>query len=282
MSSRATIGADPEMFVMDRATASIIPICGRIGGTKLAPKRMRPDWPETYSLQEDNVMLEFNVPPSTSVLEFQSSMKHATDHIAGLLQSKGLVAYTNLTECLFDTATLAKFPQAMEFGCSPDFSAYDHGAPNKMVDKKALVQKDKEWRFCGGHVHVGYEAKIPPFAVAGLLDIALGLPSIGEDNQKERRKYYGTAGRYRPTKYGIEYRVLSNYWIWSNSMTDRIARRVFTLTAHLQGSTGILQSYYTKMPWADIRTAIDTNNVDLARQLTSFIKDEVGFKLDNL
>ena len=45
------------------------------------------------------------------------------------------------------------------------------------------------------------------------LDYFLGIPSILLDKDKKRRPSYGNAGSFRPKPYGLEYRVLSNFWI---------------------------------------------------------------------
>jgi hypothetical protein len=273
--SGMSIGADPEMFVTDGAT--VIPVCGRIGGTKDQPLRMRPEWNEGYAVQEDNVMLEFNIPACYSAPSFQSAITHGVEGSRRILRSNGMDAVIGVAEHLFPSKILEQHPKSKEFGCSPDFNAYSNGAPNSRVSPNELEESGGAWRFAGGHVHVGYSAKIPPFAMACLMDLAVGLPSIGEDPQERRRKFYGTAGRYRPTSYGIEYRTLSNYWIWSGTTAARISYRVFALQPHIDGSLGILQSFYTKIPWLDVKTTIDSNDSLMARQLISYVRDELKF-----
>ena len=50
------------------------------------------------------------------------------------------------------------------------------------------------------------------------MDITLGVPSVIRDvNGALRRKRYGNYGAYRPKSYGVEYRVLSNFWIFNKS-----------------------------------------------------------------
>ena len=51
--------------------------------------------------------------------------------------------------------------------------------------------------------------------VVRIMDITHGIPSVLLDSSEravERRKLYGKAGCHRPTEYGVEYRVLSNFW----------------------------------------------------------------------
>ncbi len=47
------------------------------------------------------------------------------------------------------------------------------------------------------------------------LDYFLGIPSLLLDKDEERRHLYGKAGAFRPKPYGVEYRVLSNFWLKS-------------------------------------------------------------------
>ena len=49
-----------------------------------------------------------------------------------------------------------------------------------------------------------------------MLDLFLGIPSVLIDKdmtQINRRQAFGTAGAYRSKSYGLEYRVLSSWWV---------------------------------------------------------------------
>lgn len=48
------------------------------------------------------------------------------------------------------------------------------------------------------------------------LDCMCSIPATVLDRSKgatERKKLYGRAGNFRPKKYGVEYRSLSNFWV---------------------------------------------------------------------
>lgn len=56
------------------------------------------------------------------------------------------------------------------------------------------------------------------------LDFYLGLPSLLFDNDNKRRQMYGQPGSYRPKPYGVEYRVLSNKWLESDTLKRWVFR----------------------------------------------------------
>lgn len=70
------------------------------------------------------------------------------------------------------------------------------------------------------HIHVGYEYPNVESSlyIVKYLDAILGCASILIDPDEERRKLYGKAGCFRLTKYGVEYRVLSGYFISSREV----------------------------------------------------------------
>lgn len=74
-------------------------------------------------------------------------------------------------------------------------------------------------RTAGGHIHIGCDqlkTEIEICAVARLLDLFVGIPSILFDHSEEskkRRRIYGQPGRFRVKPYGLEYRTLSNWWL---------------------------------------------------------------------
>ena len=67
------------------------------------------------------------------------------------------------------------------------------------------------------HIHIGYENPNIGFSTALVkyMDMFVGVPSVVYDHDTRRRKYYGNAGSFRLTSYGVEYRVLSGYWLQS-------------------------------------------------------------------
>jgi hypothetical protein len=59
-------------------------------------------------------------------------------------------------------------------------------------------------------------------AVVQALDLYLGLPSLLLDGDEDRRLLYGKAGAFRPKSYGVEYRVLSNFWVLNPELREYV------------------------------------------------------------
>lgn len=269
-----TLGADPEIFLRDKGSKKVVASCGLFGGTKKRPKPMQ-GLPKGYAFQEDNVMLEFNIPPATNSNTFDYSINDALDFIKSMLAD----THSNLEvapgcEYTFSADDL-KHPKAKEFGCAPDFNAYEVGEAYRRLGSEDLISGDlMEYRFAGGHIHLGYSAKIPPYIAAQFCDAFIGLRSVANDNQPTRRRFYGQAGRYRPTAYGIEYRTLSNYWIFNKKHRKEIA---YTASYAGQVFNNIhisrLQEWYSTIPWLQVQEAINSQNAELSSALRAYIME---------
>ena len=72
------IGADPEMFLYSEQYHKFVPVCGLIGGTK---KKPLPITDEGHAVQEDNVMVEYCIPPSVTLEEFLKHINFTKDYI---------------------------------------------------------------------------------------------------------------------------------------------------------------------------------------------------------
>lgn len=103
----------------------------------------------------------------------------------------------------------------VRLGCDPSYNVYGmHGKP--VEDGRQLG-----WRFAGGHVHFELPElwKVPPRvrSIVRSLDAILAVACVcfaqGVD-QQIRRKYYGLPGEFRLPGHGIEYRTLSNFWMY--------------------------------------------------------------------
>lgn len=200
-----TIGADPEFFLLKKQKP--FSAIGKIGGTKQKPKPLgtRPG----FAVQEDNVAVEFNVPPAQSAEEFADNIEYVLTNLKKKL--KGL-EFSTESSLIFDFEQLDN-PIAQMFGCEPDFNAWTKSINPRPEAQNMLL------RSAGGHVHIG--TKEDPIEVIRAMDLFVGVPSIVKDEHGQRRReLYGKPGAYRVKPFGCEYRVLSNFWIFSRELTE--------------------------------------------------------------
>lgn len=278
---RLTIGADPEFFLADVRTGTVTPAIGLIGGTKDKPipiaglEELR-----GYTMQEDNVMVEFNIPPCTEDYEFVDAINRSLSHLDKYIADKTngtLVRDTNASR-LFGLASL-EHPQAKTFGCSPDFDAYAMGAPAPAIDAASLHEGSGAWRFAGGHIHVGYvdwlPHKLPYYVVAHFLDFFVGASCAWDAMQGKRGELYGSAGRFRPTPYGIEYRSLSNLWLHDQNSLNRVASSVYRAMSFLRDrSERTLAEIYGNVPWHALREAMQARQYSDADYIRGRVSDQ--------
>ena len=200
-----TIGADPEMFIINEKTRAVVSAIGLIPGEKGNPWR-DPSWGPGFGIEIDNILVEYNIPPVDTKEDFIEVVNFMKDYIDRYLKrinpELGILCASSM---MVDKDQLDN-PIAQLFGCCPDFNCYT-GAPNPRPrgEKTNL-------RSAGFHVHYGYEHPSIDQSVEMVkyFDIFLGLMSLLFDTDRKRRSLYGKAGCYRLTSYGVEYRTLSS------------------------------------------------------------------------
>lgn len=201
--SLVRIGSDPETFLRD-AAGKYISSVGLIGGSKNEPMPIG----NGCSVQEDNVTVEFNTPPTNNVDEFVNAINYNLDWISKRASELGLSVVFN-PSAEFDKDQLTT-SGALTFGCDPDFNAWDFGAANPRPRSR-----NKALRSAGGHIHI--EApELDKLELTKAMDLFVGVPMLRFDNDARRRELYGKAGAFRPKSYGIEYRTASNAWLQSD------------------------------------------------------------------
>lgn len=121
-------------------------------------------------------------------------------------------------------------------------------------------------RSAGGHVHV--ETTKDQLAVIRAMDLFLGVPSVLMDNGEMRKKLYGKAGAFRGKSYGVEYRTLSNFWIFKNELI----RWVWNNTERALDSVDTLDVMAEK---DNILRAINDNDKEVAQMLVNKYNLEV-------
>lgn len=249
------LGADPEVFMQDAAEAFISAI-GIVDGTKQKPAQL--PLGDGFAVQQDNVAVEFNIPPADSKQQFINNIQRAMSFLSDEVAKHGCHFVNVSATDKFDQLALMH-PLALEFGCDPDFNAWQRGRanPRPRATNTAL-------RSCGGHVHVGYEfqGKQDMLRFVKYLDLLLGVPAKIMDHGKERMQLYGKMGAHRPKPYGVEYRVLSNFWIFDEKYTGWVWDATHDAINRFEANSIDIDSEEPQ-----ITEAINNNNMDAVHSL---------------
>ena len=215
-----TIGTDTELFLQRKVDNKFISAIPFIDGTKHHPKILKS---KTGNIQRDNVAVEFATNPAVAKSRkkkgnFVDIIKTTLSDVAEYIPKDcdlSMIASTDFNKSELEDE------EAKIFGCDPDFNAWTVSMNN------ADHPEDLTFRSCGGHIHVGFvkdsgndflldfKGKL---ATIKMMDCFHGVISVLLDRSESsarRKELYGKAGAHRPKDYGVEYRVLSNYWLKS-------------------------------------------------------------------
>lgn len=149
------------------------------------------------------------------------------------------------------------------FGCNPTENVHERRF-------KRVTGLREKFRAGGGHIHIGdlsYEEKKNLPTLVTLMDIIAGNTCVLIDRDEaniKRRENYGRAGEYRAKPYGVEYRVLSNFWLrhyvlWS--MASGLVRNAVGMYR-----AGLADELIKRFDLNKIRKAINENDKDLAME----------------
>jgi len=201
-------GMDPEAFLSRNGKI--------IGSEKVIPER---GIGFGYVVR-DGIQIELHPPQAKSRTLLATNLKSALTALKARLQEVGDV------EAVFNSVVTVEkeeldslSPKSREWLCQPSKNIYGH----KPEKRDAATYP---FRAAGGHMHFGLKDPIfdPDEGIDERtrlvvpMDILVGIPAVLIDRdlgQIERRKCYGMAGEFRLPSYGLEYRVLSNFWLRS-------------------------------------------------------------------
>lgn len=258
------VGADPEIFVTRGNT--LVSAHGMVPGTKENPHKVNKG-----AIQVDGMALEFNIDPANSLEEFVDNV-NTVMHTLNTRIPDGC-NLTVIPTAEFGARYIQDQPEiAKELGCSSDFNAYtgkENPKPNAEVP----------FRTAAGHIHIGwgegFDTRDPEHMdlccqLTKVLDLYLGVPSVLVDQDTKRRSLYGAAGAFRPKTYGLEYRVLSNFWLKSEAKISWAYQQTAkALTAFLGGTrvSDVLEGTVTRI--------VNTSNVGQAKIISKTFSLEV-------
>lgn len=205
-------GCDPELFVSD-PNGRPVSAEGLLPGTKDNPYKV-----DFGAVQVDGMAAEFNTDPAHTFEEFNHNIVNVIRQLKGMLPTG--YKLLPVPSIVFDKEVWDLAPEnAKELGCSPDFNAWTGSVnpPPHDPDNPML-------RTASGHLHIGWTDEESTSDLQHVmncrdlvkqLDWYLGGWSLKMDPDPTRRRLYGQAGACRYKPYGVEYRVLSNFWLSS-------------------------------------------------------------------
>lgn len=210
--NQVLLASDPECFAQTVEGKTITSVAGLLS----CSKTNKLDMGDTR-IQEDNVLVEFDINPHDNFEGFNANLVRGIELCADLLKSHSMEIAANVSSHIFTREELVSFHKsAFEFGCEPDFNALT-GSRNPKP-----ASADPGLRTGGGHIHLGFDHmgtySTDNQKILGVMcDYFLGMTAMMIDPDDRRRELYGKAGACRWKPYGIEYRTLSNFWIFDEA-----------------------------------------------------------------
>lgn len=246
------VGCDPEGFFVDKNGAPV-PIVGLLGGGKGTPIPCKGG-----GYLEDGTAFEINITPAATAKEFLTNIKSVMAAIDVRAKELDMSISIEPTKLFQKEQLLSE--QANESGCLPDYNAWERCA-NPRVSVRNTLQ-----RFASGNIHVSWEEpnNPPDFRerLVQWMDVYLGLPEIILEKDKDRRKFYGKAGSFRPKSYGIEWRTGSNFWLKSDARIKWAFDSTHAAFSRTQRGSAV------EVP-REVQQAINNHDVGLAKSIVS-------------
>lgn len=252
-----TLGSDPELHIFDNQEGKVVSSLRILGRDKNDPI----DLGDGIKVYSDNALAENSFPPCESISGIMARM----GDVFARTQTHLGARYTLLPKAAhyygYDELKEASLWLA---GCNPNIDVYA-----KRLNPPARFTDDL--RTGSFHIHLGHEGlktNNDRETMVMLLDVFAGCASVIFDKDETatmRRNLYGRAGEFRPTPYGIEYRVLGNWCLRSNLITELVWDLIHHSIHHFEiGDAPAIIEACGKMK---TQLAINTNDKTLARQL---------------
>jgi len=230
-----TIGTDVEMFL--ESGGKFVSAHELLPGTKKEPYPVNGGY-----VQVDGVAAELNTPPTTTFEEFKESLYTVVDAMKTLVPNHGI-----LPDVTVPVDVLVLPPDVKRLSCESDFDPY-------MGDLNPTLDEDTPYRSAGGHIHVGgiFPEGMSPrqqwkkaTRLSRLMDKYVGVYSVMWDRDDYRRSTYGRAGACRVKEYGVEYRSLSNAWMFNERVMEFVFAQTLKATEALERGEDVNSTYAT-------------------------------------
>ena len=280
-----TLGSDPELFLFDTKTSQIVNALTVLKKDKHDPIELT----DGVKMYADNVLVEASFSPAhtpvAATMAIRSVLKACHNFVGNDYSLLPLCAHKMsglppkpsdelVEKWLEDKSGEVKgVPPEWQIGCNPNFDVYggEFGAIRKQTPFR------DELRSGSFHIHVGnsnylsgedkrlltIESKV---AAVKLMDLFVGLSEVvinTDSTSIKRRELYGRAGEFRPTKYGIEYRVLGNYAL-RHPKTTLLMFELTAFAMSMFSSFDLSQECINMHNTLEVQRAINTNDKTLA------------------
>lgn len=286
--SRFTIGTDFESFLINDEK-KLISAIGVIDGTKAKPIML----PNGAGLHYDNVCLELAAPVAVCEKTFRQSINVSLNHTHKFLPPRYGLEFS--PSVIFPDEEL-NTAESREFGCDPDYNAWT------LTQNPKPHSSDKNLRTAGAHISIGhinnsgYKFLLDSYGkidMIRMMDLLIGIPSVLLDSSQsasKRKELYGKAGAHRPRAYGVEYRVLSNFWVTTQQKISLIYNMVQDCLNILEEKSHpqIIEAFdsekykYREYKGKNIVTIINTNNTMSAETITTKLIEEKIYSDDTI
>lgn len=256
-----SIGADPEIFA-ETAKGEVLPAFSFLG-SKEKPTQVEDVGFGKNNAYWDGFQAEFDT-------YAQSCLAYLTDSIQNGLRGVKEAMKAKDPTAVLSNKTVMRIPDELlrtsaeehvQFGCNPSFNVYK--LKGRIADGRTAP-----FRSAGGHLHFG-TGNLDDVSVERIvksLDAIVAVACVSlfaSIDDSMRREMYGLAGEYRKPPHGIEYRTLSNAWMF-HPLTTHL---VFGLSrcVVMMGLFGLNNRWKTTED--ETIEIIQTCNVDKAREV---------------
>lgn len=217
------IGADPELFLHDGT--EFVSAHGLIPGDKNNPHPV-----EKGAVQVDGMALEFNINPASSAEQFDENIETVLIQLREMVdQIDPKLKFVFEPYAEFDPVYFQFLPfDCKILGCEPDFNTLG----TEKIPPDNLMHSP--FRTAAGHIHIGWTREQTPREEKHFnMCKKIAREFLNEEgfvpltkNERERVKYYGAPGSFRPKSYGVELRSPSNLWVKDSKTRQEMFNRV--------------------------------------------------------